>query len=155
MDFQDNQNIQNIQKGDNTLTNILLIALGAAIVYFLLKSNQSQQAQSTQLEPVSTYENAEEWRIQRGDNGFIENLRVGRHANVGNGNEIINSNSESYTNNYSTDNSIDRKQLNKYINELVNKNLSERLSERIDFTNLNTNRIIYNDSERRRRFGMS
>lgn len=156
MEFEDNRSIQNsqIQKSDNALTNILLIALGAAIVYFLLKGSQDQQpAAQTQAQ----YENDEQWHIQRGDNGFIEDLRVGRHANVGNGNIV--SSSENYIGDYgkmgvaNVDTNVrllsDKEKLDKYIKNLVTKNLSE-----FSISN-NQDRIIYNDRERRRRFGMS
>lgn len=150
MEFQDNQNIQ---KSDNTLTNIILIALGVTILYFLFKGSQAQQPVG---QVQAQYENAEEWHIQRGNDGYIEDLRVGRHANVGNGNVNGNVNSSgSYINNtsnyLSTDNSnsINRTQLDKYIKNLIAKNLSE-----MSITN-NKERIIYDDRERRQRFGFN
>lgn len=152
MEFEDNNQIQ---KSDNTLTNVILIALGAAILFFLFKGNQAQQPQVTS---QAQYNNDEQWHIQRGNDGFIEDLRVGRHANVGNGN-IVSSPGNYKIDNYKTEygtystesNLIDREQLSKYIKELVNKNVSER----INMNYLDTDRIMYSDSERRRRFRMS
>lgn len=127
---------------DNGWLYLLLIAGAAAIIYFLSKNSQ-------QTTPVkSSYDNDENWELVRGEGGFIENLRVARHANVGN-------NDSSYMPSYMP--SVGRKPFgfdgsNSQridIDELTDK-IQQRLENR--YTNLN---VKQSDLYRRQRFGMA
>lgn len=145
MEFED-------EKKSNTL-DIIVILAGLAFLFWIFKSNQqktqSQQIQSQQTYPqdypLSTYENAEEWHIVRGDNGFIEDLKVGRNATVGNSlqpsvqheKSAIGTNIDTNMNSY-IDNRI-KQMMQKNIEKMGKYNRFERL----------------NDRDRSRRFGFA
>jgi hypothetical protein len=158
MEFIDtNNNDSNCQR-NNTWFNIGLIALGALVAYSLLKNNQSSQNVQTQ---GTKYDNDESWHIQRGDEGFIDDVKVGRHANVGNGNYNETENVENIHKNYTAsyislgDNPIDKAQLDKYINGMIKNSLFQKIN--VDSINelLGNRRVVLSDAERRRRFGMN
>lgn len=81
------------KSGKSDGIDALIIIAGIAFLIWLFKGNQQKQSvQESQVQrqidvsdtPISTYENAEEWHIVRGDNGYIEDLKVERNATVGN-----------------------------------------------------------------------
>ncbi len=85
------------EEKDSGILTIVLIVLGAAVIFQIFKSSsqtkqmqqQVQQIQQAQQKIASNsinsiYENDEKWQIERGDNGHIIDLRVVRNARVTN-----------------------------------------------------------------------
>jgi hypothetical protein len=80
------------EKKSSTLDTIIIIA-GLAFLFWMFKSNHNQQTSSQPIEshqqyiqePISRYENAENWEVVRGEDGFISNVRALRDATVGSG----------------------------------------------------------------------
>lgn len=150
MEFENKDN----QKNSNN--DIWWILAGLAILYLLFKkpqptaqlSNQSSiqptptNQYNQEYQPLSTYENAEEWEIVRGEDGHISNLKVGRNATVGNSANSYNSH-EKVTISGLTESDIDSK-----IKEMMQKNMQEMSKYSQRFVKLN-------DDQRKKRFGFS
>lgn len=129
-----------------------LILAGLAFLYLISKNQQqtqSQQVQSQQYiqEPISRYENAENWEVVRGEDGFISNVKAMRDATVGNS---INSNSSIHSPPIRSihspiENELD---LDKTIKEMIQKNMR-------DLNELNNRYRRLNDKERSNRFGFT
>lgn len=144
--MQDSSEPKN-ETGNIDWLSIGLVLAGLALLYWISKSNQQvQQGQNVQSQPTSTYENAEEWEIVRGDDGHISNLKVGRNATVGNSlstsptNKPISSNySPKYEYMSMTDSDLENK-----IREIMKRNQYRQN----DYVRLN-------DNQRKQRFGFN
>jgi len=152
------------KKGNSDLLNIGLIIAGAAFLFWIIKSSQqktqsipSQQSQQQiypqyQDTPISTYENAEEWQIIRVENGFIEDLKVGRNATIGNGvtSQSHQSHQSPVWHEKPTTPAITTSDLDRTIKELIKKNMRD-----INELNKLNKYIRLSDTERANRFGFA